>query len=178
MKRPIFLIALMAMLTLASGVASAHSSLVSSSPNAGESLPKAPDQVELVFNQAISPSFPTVAITAQSGERFDDGTATVEGEFVRTRVDRQVPAGTYTVGYRVVSADGHPITGSYEFTVTGTPGTSAEATTAAPTPAAAQPSEPETAGGPPPGAIIGLVAFAVAAVGGLGWVLVRSRRKA
>ncbi|MEV8413886.1 copper resistance protein CopC [Streptomyces niveus] len=24
-----------------------------------------------------------------------------------------LPAGSYTVGYRVVSADGHPVTGSY-----------------------------------------------------------------
>ena len=52
------------------------------------------------------------------------------------------PSGTYTVNYRVTSADGHPVSGSWTFrltvSATGTPG-----------PSAAKPAEPGGGGGIP-----------------------------
>lgn len=105
--------------------ASAHSELVSSDPPADVTLEFAPIGVGLVFNQDINESFATVSLIGPDEEQWAQGSATVEGPDVSVLVKNGLPNGEYTVGYRVTSADGHPITGSYTFSV------EAAATTAA-----------------------------------------------
>ena len=57
---------------------------------------------------------------------------TVAGAVVGVDMLPTGPAGTYTVNYRVTSADGHAVSGSWSFRLTvastGTPGPSASAT--------------------------------------------------
>ncbi|TFI40967.1 copper resistance protein CopC [Rhodococcus sp. 1R11] len=138
----------------AAAPASAHSELVSSDPPADATLEFAPIGVGLVFNQDINESFATISVVGPGDTQWAQGTATVEGPDVSVLLQDGLPNGEYTVGYRVTSADGHPITGSYGFSVdvaaTATPQDAAAqqsqsgATSTSPTPAttATQPYDP------------------------------------
>ncbi len=97
--------------------ASAHSELVSSDPPADVTLEFAPIGVGLKFNQDINESFATISVVGPGDTQWTQGTATVEGPDVSVLLEDGLPNGQYTVGYRVTSADGHPITGSYGFSV-------------------------------------------------------------
>ena len=101
----------------AAAPASAHSELVSSDPPADATLDFAPIGVGLVFNQDINESFATISVVGPGDTQWAQGTATVEGPDVSVLLQDGLPNGEYTVGYRVTSADGHPITGSYGFSV-------------------------------------------------------------
>lgn len=101
----------------AAAPASAHSELVSSDPPADATLEFAPIGVGLVFNQDINESFATISVVGPDDTQWAQGTATVEGPDVSILLADGLPNGQYTVGYRVTSADGHPITGTYGFAV-------------------------------------------------------------
>ncbi|MBJ8340809.1 copper resistance protein CopC [Antrihabitans sp. YC3-6] len=105
------------LLLLGGGTAGAHSELVSSTPAADSILESSPAAVELVFNQAIQQQFATVKVVAADGGQWGESTPTVAGERVQIAIRAGLPVGDFTVGYRVVSQDGHPISGSYTFRV-------------------------------------------------------------
>ena len=54
-----------------------------------------------------------------SSHRSTLGEQVIDGGTVTVSLPSPLPDGTYTVAYRVVSADGHPVQGAYQFTVTG-----------------------------------------------------------
>ncbi|GAD87040.1 MULTISPECIES: copper resistance CopC family protein [Nocardia] len=116
-------VALLAALAVALpvGPASAHSQLDSSIPAAGASVDSPLTMIELTFNQQIGTAFATVGLTDSSGTSWAAQVSKVEGETVRVAVSPTMPPQQYTVAYRVVSDDGHPITGSYDFTYTAAP---------------------------------------------------------
>lgn len=107
------------------GPASAHVALLTSTPGDGARLEEFPSQVVLEFSQAIAP--PAYAIvTGPGGTDLRVGDLAVDGPrlVVPTRPARE--AGSYTIAYRVVSDDGHPISGQLTATIgvgTGTPAT-------------------------------------------------------
>lgn len=111
--------------------AAAHASLSASDPAADSRIQELPEVVTLTFNQDMrGPAY--VLVTGPDGEQAD-GDPVVEGAEVTQAVDPG-PAGDYTLSYRVVSDDGHPVTGTIAFTVTdGADGTSDPATTNDPT---------------------------------------------
>ncbi|CAM4338671.1 copper resistance CopC family protein [Nocardia ninae] len=103
------------------GPALAHSELVSSDPAPDGIIAVAPQRVELVFNQNIEQQFANLTVTAEDGTSWAPTKPTVEGAKARADIRPAIPAGRYTVAYRVVSADGHPIAGTYSFTLTQAP---------------------------------------------------------
>jgi copper resistance protein C len=113
----------------------AHTRLESSDPADGASLDTAPQQVSLTFNESIPAEFVQVTVIGPDGANYQTGTVTATDGVLRTAVAPLGPAGRYEIGYRVVSDDGHPVTGSVAFTMT-TAGTTA-ATSAAPAPPSA-----------------------------------------
>ncbi len=112
------LAALLIGLMLGVGQAAAHAVLEQASPEPNSRLSAGPSQVELRFNEAIEASVGSVEV-------LDSLSGTVTKNRPETSGDRKtltlkLPAlveGIYTVSYRVVSADGHPIAGSYPFIV-------------------------------------------------------------
>ncbi|MGY4711588.1 copper resistance CopC family protein [Mycolicibacterium sp. CBM1] len=140
-------------LSWAGGVAAAHTALTSSDPARDARISTPVTTVVLTFNENINQSFASVVVRGADGHDRVSGQPRVDGQRVSVDVGPQaLTNGPYTVGYRVVSADGHPVTGSYAFTVVGmpepTPPTTVSAnpspsTTAAP-PAAAPPARPDT----------------------------------
>jgi methionine-rich copper-binding protein CopC len=97
--------------------AAAHAVLVSVSPVDRSTLTKAPSQVVLTFDENIrTPS--KIVVDGPGGGRVDHGGTSVVDNKVSVSVDlRAVPkyVGRYTVAYRVVSADGHPVAGTTTF---------------------------------------------------------------
>lgn len=135
-------------LLLGTGVASAHTRLLSSDPADGTSLDTGPGRVSLEFNEAMQPGFSTITVVGPDGTQFQAGDVTAEGATVGIGVSPLGPAGRYEIGYRVISEDGHPVTGSITFTLTAD-GPAAAAPAAAPPSTAAAPAAPVEEGGAP-----------------------------
>ncbi|EWC58330.1 Copper resistance protein D [Actinokineospora spheciospongiae] len=131
-------VALLALVGLA-GTAFAHNQLVGSNPADGSSVAVGPKQVELTFDQPVQAgeNLNTIVVVGPDGKgRWQDGAAVVKSNVVSVGLRELGPAGTYTIGYRILSADGHSVTGELKFDLTtaGT-GTPAEATADAAAPA-------------------------------------------
>ncbi|MGW0226921.1 copper resistance CopC family protein [Actinopolymorpha singaporensis] len=94
----------------------AHAALVSSDPKDGAVLDRPPRQITLEFDEAISRKFDFVAVSGPGGATYQSGGARVLGTKVTQRLADLGPAGTYQVAWRVVSADGHPVSGTLRFT--------------------------------------------------------------
>lgn len=96
--------------------AHAHAGLVSSDPPAGARLERAPAEVRLDFSEELgAPAY--VVVSGPQG-RVETGRPRVEGRVVHQRV-RAEASGAYTIAFRVVSVDGHPVTGEIAFEVVG-----------------------------------------------------------
>lgn len=124
------------------GPAAAHNTLVGSDPANGAQLATGPAEVRLTFDQPVRAGYNTITVVGPGGTYWTDGQVRVEGTSVVAPVRPLGPAGTYTVGYRVLSNDGHPVPGKVEFRLTA-PGSG----TPAPPPATAEHSAPEQSGG-------------------------------
>ncbi|PSL08246.1 hypothetical protein CLV30_101216 [Haloactinopolyspora alba] len=140
--------------------ASAHDVLVGASPADGATVARAPEAVELTFNNAIQNRFAQIAVLDADGGSHQQGEPRVSGPTVTQPVD-DLPNGAYTISYRIVSSDGHPVSGTTTFTVAGsggatdggagdatTPGTPDPGTTADATPD--DPDRPATGTTPAP----------------------------
>jgi methionine-rich copper-binding protein CopC len=131
------------------GTAVAHTALAGSDPADGATVGTSPTVVTLTFTGDINPTFANVVITTKDGRNWASGAPAVAGPQLRAPVSPEVPAGeVVTVGYRVVSEDGHPVSGSFTFTVAERPGASAVASSAAAAPSTSvAPSEPAAPAG-------------------------------
>jgi len=115
------------------GQAAAHNSLVRSDPANGASLSSGPQRVVLTFDQPVQAGFNTITVTGPDGTQWNSGEVWTSGNTASTAVVPLGPAGEYVIAYRVVSADGHPVTGTLRFRLTqagnGTPAPSSAAGT-------------------------------------------------
>ncbi|WP_405613393.1 copper resistance protein CopC [Streptomyces sp. NBC_00076] len=173
--------AVLAALAVAAPQAAAHTELDISSPGAKAQLSGLPPRVTLTFSDAMTQKYAKVAVTSPDGTSAASGLPQVSGKTVTLALAPTSRAGQYTVGYRVVSADGHPVSGSYTFTVAATnnpsPSPRAEESTGASAPRAAQESAPDKTDGESSGATVPVLAGAGAlAVAAAGAYAVRRRR--
>ena len=102
--------------------------LESTSPGRGAQLERAPTQVVFRFGEAVEAAFGAVRVYDGRGDRVDDGSAQHpdgRSDAVAVALRGGLGDGTYTATYRVVSADSHPVSGGFVFTV-GRGGTPAE----------------------------------------------------
>lgn len=109
-------IALSALIVGIAAGASAHSVLLGTDPEDEAQLAAAPDEVSLTFNEDITDLGTEVIITTGDGEDVSEGETQIAGPVVTQALADARPAGTYTVTWRAVSADGHPISGEFSFT--------------------------------------------------------------
>lgn len=97
--------------------AHAHDSLISSDPADGATLETSPEQITLTYSADVLEVSPVVQISeGESGEPIEL-TPVIDGPTVTAEIPEPLAAGTHTVQWRVVSSDGHPIEGSFTFTV-------------------------------------------------------------
>lgn len=109
-----------AILSVASAPALAHTGVVSSDPVDGSRLDAVPPEVVVTFSDVLgagdSADQNTVAVLV-GGEIQDGWTTRVDGNRLVVTAPDDAPEGAYAVNYRVISADGHPVTGGIEFGV-------------------------------------------------------------
>ncbi|MGU3502688.1 copper resistance CopC family protein [Mycobacterium sp. C31M] len=117
----------------APGVASAHATLLSSDPASGATLAEGPATVSATFSEDLQTAFAAMTVVGPDGNLWSSGEVRVNGPVAEVDLRPLGPAGTYTANYRVTSADGHVISGSWSFELT------VARTEAAPGPAVASP---------------------------------------
>lgn len=110
-------LAAVATLQLPAAPAAAHNTLRSATPAQDARLASAPTEVTLEFLQALKPAFTTIVLSDSAGQKMPAGEAVIDGAKATLPITGTLPNGSYTVAYRVVSADGHPVQGSYPFAV-------------------------------------------------------------
>lgn len=180
-ERPRILAAIAAV-TLALGAAlavpsaaSAHDQVIATDPAEGEVLAEAPQQLTMRFTAELMTMGVIVFVVDGNERDWAAGEPIVEGAELVQPLESGMPDGSYQVRWQVVSADGHPISGFFDFAV----GASSGVITppgAADDPDTSQPNEPPAAAIPAllwiglTGAAVGVAVFAIV-------VAVRSRRR-
>ncbi|AEV82087.1 copper resistance protein CopC [Actinoplanes sp. SE50] len=107
---------------LSAGPASAHAALVSSDPGTGTIVPDAPNKVTLTFSESVQLISGKIRVVAPDGSRADQGDPAVDGSRVTIPLRSGGARGTYLVTFRVISADSHPVGGTFSYSV-GAPST-------------------------------------------------------
>lgn len=159
------LVAMTLAVTIGAGVAFAHTTRVAADPAENATLAVGPAFVTATFNEPLQTTFAAMTVVGPDGHLWSSDQPRVDGAALSVAVRPLGPAGTYTVNYRVTSADGHPVSGSWSFRLTvagpGTPGPKAH------------PGDGSTGGIPRwPFALGGLLLVAAAGL----WLTLRRRR--
>lgn len=167
------LVALAALQVVVAPSAAAHDVLIKTIPADGATVGKVPASVGLVFDQPAQQVGTKIVIAGPDGP-VQQGQPALVNDQVRQRVIPGSPAGHYTVTWRVTSADGHPVSGTFSFTArqaaAGTaPDPKARSTSPAPTPS----SDPRVL--PVPALAWGAIGLAIL-VAGAGWLIKRSSK--
>ena len=95
--------------------ASAHADVVSTTPVDGAVLDSAPQSLTLSFNSTLLDGMVEVAVSNSDGELVSGIVAESVGTDAIVQWPADLPGDTYQVSYRIVSQDGHPVTGSLRF---------------------------------------------------------------
>ena len=189
-RRPLLALlvgALLALPVAGATAAQAHDVLQSTDPADGSTVAVVPDHVTLTFDEPALLVGTEVMVHDPNERMVNVGPPVLVDNTVTQEVTGALPAGVYTVIYRVTSADGHPIEGRFAFTATGD--TSYGVATAAPTMtasavpaptssaevAASAPASPSDERHVSAGLLVGIAAVLVVAGGIVAWLLVRRR---
>lgn len=156
----------------------AHDELIGASPAVNGNVDALPNEITMTFSGVLidQPGATQVVVTDAAGTSLTDGDPKLDG----TRLMQPVagtPSGPVTVIWRVVSSDGHPVSGQYTFTVTGNASSGATSSAVPTSPSSGSATVPATPDEGVPAfvwALLGLIA--VGALGGLVAVLVRRAR--
>ncbi|KJY39594.1 copper resistance protein CopC [Streptomyces katrae] len=166
------LAALLATLFTAATPATAHAALTASDPKDGAVVATAPAQVTLSFSEEVAMGDDSIRVMDPQGKRVDTGELRnmCSGSVIRygTALHSGLPDGTYTVAWQAVSADSHPVSGAFTFSV----GAPSATSVALPT---------QKVGGGPVGIAYGIARYAAYAgftvlVGGSAFILLCWRR--
>jgi copper resistance protein C len=97
--------------------AQAHDQLIDQTPKDGETLQAGIVEIKLNFNNELlnlGDSGAEILVLNAAGEQQNPGCALIEGRDATIQLSL-ADAGKYSVAWRVVSSDGHPISGDFEF---------------------------------------------------------------
>ena len=103
-------------------LAAAHAELSKSDPAIGDIYRwTRPSEVRLTFAQQLEPEGNSITVTNTHFAEMHSAPAQIDPNDAYTLVVplKPLPAGTYTVNWTTASVDGHPLQGSYEFTIFG-----------------------------------------------------------
>jgi copper transport protein len=118
LKRSLLVIAVVLAALTAVPSAFAHAILQESSPSNNAVVRTSPKTVSLRFNEAVETAFGSIRVYDCGGGRVDSGKILrPTQDSVAVTIDRRLGQGTYTVTWRVISADSHPVAGAFVFNV-------------------------------------------------------------
>jgi methionine-rich copper-binding protein CopC len=97
----------------------AHAYLVKSLPAGRATLFTSPAKIQLWFNERLEPKYSYASVHDPNGKRVDSDNAQVLAEDPKQLSIgvKKLPAGRYTVKFRVLSVDGHVVEQSFPFTI-------------------------------------------------------------
>ncbi|PYI53108.1 copper resistance CopC/CopD family protein [Paenibacillus flagellatus] len=98
--------------------ASAHAVLTKAVPEPNSQLDQAPERIELTFNERLESQLYYIKVYDEIGRDISDRKASLSGD--QKTVTLELPKlsnGRYTFTYHVISADGHPVEGTYVLTI-------------------------------------------------------------
>ena len=114
------ILALVTSVTLTALPATSHEQLVDQEPKPGQILEAGIAEVKLSFSDDLisldNSAGSEIVILDSNQNPVNNGCAAIDARTAIARADIDTP-GTYQVGWRVVSGDGHPISGSFSFVV-------------------------------------------------------------
>lgn len=119
-KACLLLLALGVALLAAPSGASAHATLEGTAPPRGATVKQQPSAVVFRFDEPVEGNFGAVRVYDAEGERVDEGDAfhpDGEGAKLGVHLEPNLPDGSYTATFRVVSADGHIVSSGYVFSI-------------------------------------------------------------
>lgn len=99
----------------ATAPAFAHAHLSKSAPAAGATV-GTPAEIVLNFTEPLEPAFSTIELRDSMGKRIETAKPQVKDDIMRLQL-KPLPAGRYTVNWRVLSVDTHKSQGDFVFTV-------------------------------------------------------------
>jgi len=173
----------LAMLIGNAAPASADSELVESTPAEGSTVTEAPTEVELVFNEGVQQLGGSIVVSLQDTVVSQQNTFAAQDNVASVQLQGADQAGTYSVAFRVVSADGHPVQDTFTYELKGSATTatsSADPTDSSPaTTPSTLPLSGESSSDDGSGAVVwvlGAGAIGLALVAALVAVAVRGRR--
>ncbi|MEU3612512.1 copper resistance protein CopC [Streptomyces sp. NPDC006872] len=108
------------LLLLGGGPASAHAALRSADPADGSIVKTAPDSITLTFTESVGLLDDSFRVFDPDNQRVKTGKAghaDGRADTARVTLPGKLATGTFTVAWRVVSADSHPIAGAFTFSV-------------------------------------------------------------
>lgn len=102
--------------------AHAHAELIGSTPAASSHLSILPTKIVLLFGEDLSDlaGANVVIVTDPSGVEISNGQSKVSASSLTRELNSSTAAGAYHVDFRVLSEDGHPIAGQFDFFLVGT----------------------------------------------------------
>ncbi|MGG2461783.1 copper resistance CopC/CopD family protein [Streptomyces sp. RGM 3693] len=123
--RPRRLLVVVAVLfgALVAGIApaAAHAALTGSDPAQGSVVAHAPEQVALTFSEGVAMGDDSLRVLDPQGKRVDRGKLRnlCSGSTVKygAGLPPGLPNGTYTVAWQAISADSHPVSGAFTFSI-------------------------------------------------------------
>ncbi|MFE6609818.1 copper resistance protein CopC [Amycolatopsis sp. NPDC057786] len=120
MRKAIVALAITGVAWLATATpALAHNVLISSDPAKGASIAAGPAKITLTFDQYVqNANVNQIAVIGPGGGQWAEGQVEVRDSVVTVPLRPLGPAGEYKIGYRILSADGHAVTGEVPFTLT------------------------------------------------------------
>ncbi|MGW1809935.1 copper resistance CopC/CopD family protein [Streptomyces sp. NPDC002078] len=114
----LLLLAVIGALLASAGPASAHAALTGSDPAQGVVVKQAPSQVSLTFSEKVAMNDDSLRVLDPRGKPVQTGTpGNLSGTTYAVKLKSGLGKGTYTVTYQVVSADSHPVSGAYTFSI-------------------------------------------------------------
>jgi copper transport protein len=101
-------------------LAGAHATLEGSAPQRGAVVPRSPSTVTFRYDEPVEGNFGAIRVFDAKGDRVDQGDAFHPGGVgsrLAVHLKPNLPDGTYTATYRVISADSHIVSSGVVFSV-------------------------------------------------------------
>ncbi|MFY1694706.1 copper resistance CopC family protein [Solwaraspora sp. WMMA2101] len=153
--------------------AAAHAALSASQPGQNTRVAQSPEEIVLTFTEPLNGDYTTIVVSDAAGAQMPVDGPTVDQQRGIVRPVQPLPDGVYTVAYRVVSVDGHPVQGAFRFAVN-VPLTGASADSAQDGAAAGS---DEAGDGSRRGWLLAFAGAVVLLIGGAAVVALRGRRR-
>jgi len=112
------MVALFGLMLAGATAASAHAALLSTDPAQNTVVQTAPTEVTLHFSEQVTLATDDLRVFDASGKRVDSGPTGHAGSddtTAQVKLLPGLPQGTYTVAWRAISADTHPVSGAFTF---------------------------------------------------------------